>query len=70
MIPTQVIHVDGSIDPLRDVDVIELELALSDLAQVEKRRERAGKDAKTGKAPPCVQIKSSTRLQCARIRMF
>ncbi|KAH8047330.1 GTP binding protein [Aureococcus anophagefferens] len=48
-----VIHVDGSIDPLRDVDVIELELALSDLAQVEKRRERAGKDAKTGKAPPC-----------------
>jgi len=47
-----VIHVDGSIDPLRDVDVIELELALSDLAQVEKRRERAGKDAKTGKAPP------------------
>ena len=47
-----VIHVDGSIDPLRDVDVIELELALSDLAQVEKRLERAKKDAKTGKAPP------------------
>ena len=38
--------------PFAAVEVIELELALSDLAQVEKRRERAGKDAKTGKAPP------------------
>jgi len=47
-----VIHVDNSIDPVRDVDVIELELALSDLQQVEKRLERAGKDKKTGKAPP------------------
>jgi len=47
-----VIHVDGSVDPLRDVEVIELELALADLAQVEKRAARAKKDAKTGKAPP------------------
>ena len=47
-----VIHVDGGIDPLRDVDVIELELALSDLAQVEKRLLKAKKDFKTGKAPP------------------
>jgi ribosome-binding ATPase YchF (GTP1/OBG family) len=47
-----VIHVDASIDPVRDVEVIELELALADLQQVEKRMERAGKDKKTGKAPP------------------
>jgi len=47
-----VIHVDGGIDPLRDVDVIELELALADLAQVEKRLAKAKKDFKSGKAPP------------------
>lgn len=30
-------HVDGSVDPLRDVEVIELELMMADLATVEKR---------------------------------
>lgn len=35
-----VIHVDGSVDPLRDIDVINLELILADLAQVEKRLEK------------------------------
>jgi GTP-binding protein YchF len=44
-----VIHVSGSVDPLRDIEVIELELALSDLAQVEKRRERLKKQLRTGK---------------------
>lgn len=29
-----VIHVDGHIDPLRDMDIINIELALADLAQV------------------------------------
>jgi GTP-binding protein YchF len=37
------------VDPLRDIEVIELELALSDLAQVEKRRERLKKQLRTGK---------------------
>jgi GTP-binding protein YchF len=44
-----IIHVDGSIDPLRDVEVINLELALSDFAQIERRIERARKDARTKK---------------------
>ena len=35
-----VIHVSGSVDPRRDAEIINLELGLSDLAQVEKRRER------------------------------
>merc|ERR1712157_183549 len=34
-----VIHVDGSIDPIRDAELINLELALADLAQVEERIE-------------------------------
>ena len=35
-----VVHVSGSVDPCRDVEVINLELALADAAQIEKRRQR------------------------------
>jgi ribosome-binding ATPase YchF (GTP1/OBG family) len=35
-----IIHVDNTVDPLRDMEVINLELVLADLAQVEKRLER------------------------------
>lgn len=45
-----VIHVDGSVDPIRDAELINLELALADLAQVEKRLERVQKEMKSGKA--------------------
>lgn len=47
-----IIHVSGSVDALRDIEVISLELALSDLAQVERRAERAAKDLKSGKTKP------------------
>lgn len=43
-----VIHVDGSIDPLRDVEVIQTELNLADLDTVEKRISRVSKQAKSG----------------------
>ncbi|HEY0195146.1 MAG TPA: redox-regulated ATPase YchF [Kofleriaceae bacterium] len=43
-----VIHVAGSVDPMRDIDVIDLELALSDLESVEKRLKKAQGAAKTG----------------------
>jgi ribosome-binding ATPase len=41
------IHVMGGVDPVRDREVIELELALADLASVEKRLERSRKAAKS-----------------------
>jgi GTP-binding protein YchF len=44
-----IIHVDGSVDPARDIEVINLELALSDLAQVERRMERTRKQARSSK---------------------
>jgi ribosome-binding ATPase len=44
-----VIHVAGSVDPVRDAEVINLELGLADLAQVEKRRERLRKQLRTSK---------------------
>lgn len=43
-----VIHVDGSVDPLRDIEVIQTELNLADLDTVEKRILRTGKQAKSG----------------------
>lgn len=41
-----IIHVSGSIDPVRDIEVINLELSLADLTQVEKRVERLKKQAR------------------------
>ena len=43
-----VIHVDGSVDPARDRETIEFELALADLTVVEKRLDKAKRAAKTG----------------------
>jgi GTP-binding protein YchF len=45
---TDVIHVAGRVDPLSDVEVIDTELALADLATLEKGLERAVKAAKGG----------------------
>lgn len=43
-----IIHVSGSVDPIRDIEVINLELALADLEQVTKKFEKDGKLIKTG----------------------
>jgi len=43
-----VIHVDGSVDPIRDREIIDTELQLKDLDTVEKRIQKVEKMAKTG----------------------
>jgi GTP-binding protein YchF len=43
-----VIHVEGSVDPARDIETIQIELALADLATAERRREKAQKNIKGG----------------------
>ncbi len=45
---SNVVHVDGAPDPKRDVEVIETELMLSDMASVEKRIDRVFRIAKGG----------------------
>ena len=45
-----VLHEDGSVNPSRDTETIHLELALSDLGTVDRRRERVIKLARTGDA--------------------
>lgn len=44
-----VIHVEGSTDPKRDIDIIDLELIMADLEMVERRIDKASKAAKGDK---------------------
>lgn len=41
-------HVEGSIDPLRDIEIINTELCLADLDSIEKRLDRVSRTAKSG----------------------
>lgn len=43
-----VVHVDGAIDPLRDIEVVQTELNLADLDAIDRRIERGKKQAKGG----------------------
>jgi hypothetical protein len=45
----KIIHVEGNIDPIRDIETINLELAIADLDIVNNRLERVAKKAKTTK---------------------
>lgn len=51
-----VVHVDGCVDPLRDIEVIQTELNLADLESVEKRKIRIQKLAKSGNKPGQVEL--------------
>ena len=46
---SNIVHVDGSIDPIRDIETINLELILSDLEIIEKRLEKSRKMLKADK---------------------
>ncbi|WP_310605091.1 redox-regulated ATPase YchF [Anaerosporobacter sp.] len=46
---TNVIHVDGNVDPLRDIETINLELIFSDIEVLDRRFSRASKGAKNDK---------------------
>ena len=45
-----VVHVEGSVDPVRDIQIIETELLLADLQTLEKRIDRIGRQARADKA--------------------
>ena len=48
---TNVVHVDGSIDPIRDIETINLELVFSDLEILERRIAKTGKAGKSRTSP-------------------
>ena len=43
-----VVHVTGSVDPLRDIEIVATELVLADIETVKKRQEKISKDVKRG----------------------
>ena len=57
-----IVHVDGSIDPIRDKEVIDIELQLKDLETVESRMAKVKKAAQTGDKDAVKQMTFFTRL--------
>lgn len=60
-----VAHVEGTIDPLRDIETIHIELALADLAVVERRKERTSKLAKGGDKAALAEMEVLEKLTTA-----
>ena len=57
-----IIHVDGSIDPARDMETINLELIFADMESVQKRMEKAQKMIKTGDKKYQIEAELAQRL--------
>lgn len=53
-----VTHVEGDVDPIRDIEIIDTELGLADLQTIEGRLEKARRVAKSGKAEAIEQVKA------------
>src|SRR5688572_21486469 len=58
-----IVHVMGSVDPVRDREVIDIELGLADLASVEKRLDKAQRAAKSGDPQARLEARLLERLQ-------
>jgi len=56
-------HVSGTVDPVRDIEVINTELMLSDLDSVQRRRERLVKDMKRGEGTAAAEDKVLARIE-------
>ena len=61
---SNIVHVDGNINPLRDIETINLELIFADLETVEKRLEKANKMLKADKKYQ-IEINALTRIKQA-----
>lgn len=60
-----VVHQYDTIDPLRDIQVVETELLLSDLEMVEKRLEKLGPKAKSGEKDAKIALTAAEKLKTA-----
>ncbi|OGW67755.1 MAG: redox-regulated ATPase YchF, partial [Nitrospirae bacterium RIFCSPLOWO2_01_FULL_62_17] len=59
---TDVVHVSGSVDPLRDIGVIETELMLADLETLERRKQKTEKKVRAGDKKAAVEMAFVERL--------
>ncbi len=58
-------HVMGPVDPVRDREIINIELGLADLAAVEKRLDKTARTAKSGDAQAKTEVQLLTRVRNA-----
>ena len=58
-----IVHVDGSVNPIRDMETINIELIFADIETVEKRIDRAQKNSKSGDKKYLVELELFTRLK-------
>ena len=58
-----VVHVDGSVDPIRDIETINLELIYADLGSVERSLERQTRKARSGDKSARVAVASLERVR-------
>jgi ribosome-binding ATPase len=56
-------HVTGSIDPVRDIEIVHTELVLADLESVRKRRERLAKDLKHGEKAAVIESRLLDKIE-------
>jgi len=59
---TDVVHVSGGVDPLRDIGVIETELMLADLETLERRKQKTEKKVRAGDKKAAVEMAFVERL--------
>lgn len=60
---SNIIHVEGSVDPVRDVETINLELIFADLEMVEKRLDKARKLMKSGEKKYKIEVEFLEKLK-------
>lgn len=60
---TEVIHVEGKVDPISDIEIINTELALADMETVEKAILKAGKNSKSGNKDAIFELKTLERIK-------
>ncbi|MCL4143852.1 UNVERIFIED_CONTAM: hypothetical protein GTU68_031569, partial [Idotea baltica] len=58
-----VVHVDGEVDPIRDIDTIETELLLSDLESIQKTKKKYEKNARSGCKTSKTQVEVIDKLE-------
>lgn len=60
---SNIVHVDGSVDPVRDMETINIELIFADLDTVERRINRAKKNSKSGEKKYLAEIAFLERIK-------
>ncbi len=58
-----VVHVEGSVDPIRDIEIINIELMLADLSTVEKRLAKSEKQYRTGDKSLAASVEGALKIK-------